>query len=67
MCRQFGTSHPGHPYIKMINESGDWLVGGDVEVFERVTWDDGLDKYRCVQILHRTGKLEDPCIIHGVL
>ena len=46
VCRQFGTSHPGHPYIKMINESGDWLVGGDVEVFEKISWDDGLDQYR---------------------
>ena len=30
----------------MINESGDWLVGGDLKVFERVQWNDGLDKYR---------------------
>ena len=45
-CRQFGTSHPGHPYIKMINESGDWLVGGDLEVFEKITWNDGLDQFR---------------------
>jgi len=46
VCRQFGTSHPGHPYIKMVNASGDWLVGGEVEVFEKISWDDGLDKYR---------------------
>lgn len=44
--RQFGISNPGHPYIKMIYDSGDWLVGGDLEVFERITWNDGLDKYR---------------------
>uniref|UniRef100_V5GYZ7 Putative bifunctional atp sulfurylase/adenosine 5'-phosphosulfate kinase n=1 Tax=Ixodes ricinus TaxID=34613 RepID=V5GYZ7_IXORI len=44
--RQFGTSAPGHPYIKMINESGDWLVGGDLEVLERIRWNDGLDEYR---------------------
>lgn len=44
--RQFGTSNQGHPYIKMVYESGDWLVGGDLEVFERVTWGDGLDEYR---------------------
>jgi len=30
----------------MVYESGDWLVGGDLEVFERVTWNDGLDQYR---------------------
>lgn len=30
----------------MIYESGDWLVGGDLEVIERMTWGDGLDEYR---------------------
>lgn len=44
--RQFGTSNQGHPYVKMIFESGDWLVGGDLEVLERITWNDGLDEYR---------------------
>lgn len=27
-------------------ESGDWLLGGDIEVLQRITWDDGLDEYR---------------------
>jgi ATP sulfurylase len=30
----------------MIYESGDWLCGGDLEVLERIYWNDGLDKYR---------------------
>ena len=30
--RQFGTSHEGHPYIAMIKKSGDWLLGGDLNV-----------------------------------
>jgi len=30
----------------MINESGDWLCGGDLEVLERIYWNDGLDEYR---------------------
>jgi len=30
----------------MIYESGDWLVGGDLEVLERIRWGDGLDCYR---------------------
>jgi len=30
----------------MIMESGDWLVGGDLEVLERIRWHDGLDQYR---------------------
>ncbi|GLG93977.1 Uncharacterized protein GBIM_01285 [Gryllus bimaculatus] len=46
VCRTFGTANKGHPYIKMIYESGDWLVGGDLEVIERIRWDDGLDSYR---------------------
>ncbi|KAH7931670.1 hypothetical protein HPB51_029698 [Rhipicephalus microplus] len=44
--RQFGTSCKGHPYISMIYESGDWLVGGDLDVLERIRWNDGLDEYR---------------------
>ena len=30
----------------MILDSGDWLVGGDLDVLERILWNDGLDKYR---------------------
>ena len=32
--------------FQMIYDSGDWLVGGDLEVLGRITWDDGLDQYR---------------------
>ncbi|XP_063725789.1 bifunctional 3'-phosphoadenosine 5'-phosphosulfate synthase-like isoform X3 [Symsagittifera roscoffensis] len=46
VSRQFGLSHPDHPYIKMINESGEWLCGGDLQVLKRITWNDGLDQYR---------------------
>ncbi|KAJ8366142.1 hypothetical protein SKAU_G00149730 [Synaphobranchus kaupii] len=44
--RQWGTSCPQHPHIKMIMEGGDWLVGGDLEVLEQIKWNDGLDQYR---------------------
>lgn len=30
----------------MVMESGDWLVGGDLHVLERIRWNDGLDQYR---------------------
>lgn len=30
----------------MIMESGDWLIGGDLEVVERIRWNDGLDQFR---------------------
>ena len=42
----FKTTNPGHPSIKMIMESGDWLIGGDLKVFSRITWNDGLDEFR---------------------
>lgn len=45
-CRQFGVNDTNHPYIKMIHDSGDWLVGGSLDVLGEIKWNDGLDKYR---------------------
>lgn len=45
-CRIWGTCNPGHPVVKMVLESGDFLVGGDLEVLKRIKWNDGLDQYR---------------------
>ncbi|XP_040293321.1 bifunctional 3'-phosphoadenosine 5'-phosphosulfate synthase 2 isoform X2 [Bufo bufo] len=45
-ARVWGTTCAKHPYVKMVLESGDWLVGGDLEVLERIQWGDGLDQYR---------------------
>ncbi|CAL8096818.1 unnamed protein product [Calicophoron daubneyi] len=45
-CRTFGTYHPDHPSIRMIRDSGDWLVGGDLDVLYRIRWKDNLDQYR---------------------
>lgn len=45
-ARQFGIYNIGHPTVKMIMESGDWLMGGEVKVLERIQWNDGLDQYR---------------------
>ncbi|XP_077115016.1 bifunctional 3'-phosphoadenosine 5'-phosphosulfate synthase 2 isoform X2 [Ranitomeya variabilis] len=45
-ARVWGTTCAQHPHVKMILESGDWLVGGDLEVLERIRWADGLDQYR---------------------
>uniref|UniRef100_A0A673KH21 Bifunctional 3'-phosphoadenosine 5'-phosphosulfate synthase 2-like n=1 Tax=Sinocyclocheilus rhinocerous TaxID=307959 RepID=A0A673KH21_9TELE len=45
-ARQWGITCPKHPYIKMVLESGDWLAGGELEVLERIRWNDGLDQYR---------------------
>lgn len=30
----------------MVMDSGDWLVGGDLEVLEQIRWNDGLDQFR---------------------
>ncbi|XP_044750119.1 bifunctional 3'-phosphoadenosine 5'-phosphosulfate synthase isoform X2 [Coccinella septempunctata] len=46
VARQFGTTNKDHPHIRLIYEAGDWLVGGDLEVLQRIQWGDGLDKYR---------------------
>ena len=32
--------------FQMVMESGDWLVGGDLQVLDRIYWNDGLDAYR---------------------
>jgi 3'-phosphoadenosine 5'-phosphosulfate synthase len=46
-ARQFGLTNRNHPYIKYIyDECGDWLIGGNLHVFEPIKWNDGLDKYR---------------------
>lgn len=33
-------------FVQMVMESGDWLVGGDLQVLDRIYWNDGLDAYR---------------------
>lgn len=37
----------------MVMESGDWLVGGDLQVLERIKWNDGLDQYRLTPLALR--------------
>ncbi|KAJ7526688.1 hypothetical protein O6H91_16G018500 [Diphasiastrum complanatum] len=47
VARTWGTTAPGLPYVdEAITNSGNWLVGGDLEVLERIKYDDGLDHYR---------------------
>ncbi|KAM4702676.1 bifunctional 3'-phosphoadenosine 5'-phosphosulfate synthase 2 [Rhinophrynus dorsalis] len=45
-ARVWGTTCAQHPHVKMVLESGDWLAGGELEVLERIRWNDGLDQYR---------------------
>uniref|UniRef100_A0A0R3RVY2 ATP-sulfurylase n=1 Tax=Elaeophora elaphi TaxID=1147741 RepID=A0A0R3RVY2_9BILA len=46
IARQFGIIDHRHPTIKLILESGNWLLGGDVQVLRRIQYNDGLDCYR---------------------
>lgn len=33
-------------FSQLINQSGPYLVGGELEVLDRIKWNDGLDDYR---------------------
>lgn len=45
--RTFGCLDSKHPVIdSIINSNTKWLLGGKLKLFERITWDDGLDEYR---------------------
>lgn len=46
VARMFGVIDPGHPYIKEIYKGGDHLIGGEVELLDRIRYNDGLDKWR---------------------
>jgi 3'-phosphoadenosine 5'-phosphosulfate synthase len=45
-ARTFGLTDSRHPYTELIYNSGDYLVGGDIEVLKPITYNDGLDGYR---------------------
>ncbi|KAJ4702094.1 ATP sulfurylase [Melia azedarach] len=47
IARTWGTTAPGLPYVeKVITPAGNWLIGGDLEVFKPIKYNDGLDHYR---------------------
>lgn len=46
IARLFGVIDPGHPYIKYITNSGNWLIGGEIELLDRIRYNDGLDQFR---------------------
>lgn len=45
-ARTFGLTDERHPYTEMIYASGDYLVGGDLEVLVEIKNNDGLDEFR---------------------
>uniref|UniRef100_A0A175YJU6 sulfate adenylyltransferase n=1 Tax=Daucus carota subsp. sativus TaxID=79200 RepID=A0A175YJU6_DAUCS len=47
IARTWGTTAPGLPYVEeAIKNSGNWLLGGDLEVIEPIKYNDGLDRFR---------------------
>jgi 3'-phosphoadenosine 5'-phosphosulfate synthase len=46
VTRMFGVIDPGHPYIRHIYSGGDYLIGGEVELLDRIRYNDGLDMWR---------------------
>ncbi|WOH12785.1 hypothetical protein DCAR_0832293 [Daucus carota subsp. sativus] len=47
IARTWGTTAPGLPYVEeAIKNSGNWLLGGDLEVIEPIKYHDGLDRFR---------------------
>jgi 3'-phosphoadenosine 5'-phosphosulfate synthase len=46
VTRMFGVIDMQHPYIANIYNGGDYLLGGEVELLDRITYNDGLDQWR---------------------
>jgi 3'-phosphoadenosine 5'-phosphosulfate synthase len=46
ITRTFGAVDNKHPYIREILLSGDYLLGGEIELLKRVQYHDDLDQYR---------------------
>ncbi|KAL2486888.1 ATP sulfurylase 1 [Abeliophyllum distichum] len=47
IARTWGTTARGLPYVEeAITGSGNWLIGGDLEVLEPIKYNDGLDRFR---------------------
>jgi 3'-phosphoadenosine 5'-phosphosulfate synthase len=50
VSRIFGVVDRGHPYIKHIYDGGDWLLGGEIELLQRIKYNDGLDQFRLTAV-----------------
>jgi len=46
VTRMYGVIDPGHPYIENIYKGGPYLIGGEVELLDRIRYNDGLDQWR---------------------
>ena len=41
VSRIFGVVDNGHPYIEHIYTGGDWLIGSEIELLDRIQYNDG--------------------------
>jgi 3'-phosphoadenosine 5'-phosphosulfate synthase len=46
VTRMYGVVDPDHPYIQHIYRGGDYLIGGEIELLDRIRYNDGLDQWR---------------------
>ncbi len=46
VTRMYGVIDFDHPYVKHIYSGGDYLIGGEVELLDRIRYNDGLDQWR---------------------
>ncbi|KAJ3679820.1 hypothetical protein LUZ60_016098 [Juncus effusus] len=47
IARTWGCTAPGLPYVEeSISPSGNFLIGGDLQVLQPIKYNDGLDQYR---------------------
>lgn len=46
VTRMYGVIDFDHPYIRHIYSGGDYLIGGEIELLDRIRYNDGLDKWR---------------------
>jgi len=46
VTRMYGVIDMDHPYIKHIYSGGDYLIGGEVELLDKIKYNDGLDRWR---------------------
>ncbi|GMS96130.1 hypothetical protein PENTCL1PPCAC_18305, partial [Pristionchus entomophagus] len=45
-ARQFGSIDERHPGVAQVLNAGEFCLGGDIEVLDRISFNDGLDKFR---------------------
>ena len=53
VARVFGVIDPGHPYIEHIYSGGDYLIGGEVQLLDRIRY----LQYLVILLITASGKI----------